>query len=91
MRFNAAIDWIAYNDEPGSDLAMDPDFVAGLTTVQMVADVSNNPPIYVARMVVAVRTQIEHRRDQESEDGHGFNTPRGEGVKGALSFKQGLS
>jgi hypothetical protein len=48
----AAVEWIAYNDEPGE---FDQESVDGLISVLLVADLFGVPPEMVARRVIAER------------------------------------
>lgn len=47
--------WIADNDSPGEDDALDAETVSGLTTVVMVAHTWDKEPIEVAKDVVRAR------------------------------------
>ena len=59
MAINKAIEWIADNDEPGSPDALEAWAVAGLVTVQLIADLSGHDTYQIARRVVEVRENSE--------------------------------
>lgn len=56
-----AVEWIAMNDSPADNDAMDVDAVAGLTTVCLVADIFGLAREEIARRVIAVRRKEEAR------------------------------
>lgn len=57
--YGAAIAWIASNDGPGDEDALDVKYVAGQLTVLMAADVFGKMPVTIARAVVAYRREAE--------------------------------
>ncbi len=55
--FDNAVEWIAYNDESGSEHALDAGRVKGLLSVALVADVFGCSRALVAKRVVRVRRE----------------------------------
>jgi hypothetical protein len=53
--YKSAVSWIAYNDEPGEP---DPEVLAGLVSVCLVADLWQKTPEEVAQAVLKVRTEM---------------------------------
>lgn len=54
----SAIEWIALNDAPGDDDALDVEAVAGYVTTVMVADLFDVENTRVARRVVEYRKRL---------------------------------
>lgn len=78
MTMRDAVAWIADNDEPGHPKALEPYHVVSQVSVQLIADISGNEPITIARRVVKLREESERLQDFNSENLHGFHTPRGD-------------
>lgn len=58
MAYLDAIDWIAQNDSPGEDDALEPDVVSGLVTAVLVAHVFEIDHEIVGRAVVDRRKEL---------------------------------
>jgi len=68
MKYNDAILWIAVNDESGNDERINPEFVADMITVQLIADMTGKTAARVAADVILFRMerdQIARRRAME--------------------------
>jgi hypothetical protein len=61
--YNAAVVWIAYNDNAGDIDRLDPESIQHYLTVVMVADLFVSTADRVAADVVALRKQIDASRD----------------------------
>lgn len=61
-KFQDAIDWIAFNDNNGSDGRLDIDEISSYISVLLVADVWGFPPSLVARKVIAVRKEQDRMK-----------------------------
>jgi hypothetical protein len=62
INYQQAIEWIAHNDETDHEGACDPETVAQMVTVKLVADLSGRAPIEVATDVCRIRGRYHASR-----------------------------